>query len=125
MKILITGGYGQLGRELLQESQKRHFEILAPSHRHMDIVDFKAVKNYIQLHLPSWVINAAAYTQVDRAETEESLAFDANKTGCTNLAQICADNKIPLCHVSTDYVFDGQKNTLPQVLGRLGHPRGG
>ena len=111
MKILITGGHGQLGRELFQEGQTRNFDVLAPSHHQMDITDIKAVKNFIDLHQPSCVINAAAYTQVDKAESEESLAFAVNKTGCTNLAQICAKNEIPLFQVSTDYVFDGQKNT--------------
>ena len=77
----------------------------------MDIADIKAVKNYIDLHQPSFVINAAAYTQVDKAESEESLAFAVNKIGCTNLAQICAKNKIPLFQVSKDYVFDGKKIT--------------
>jgi dTDP-4-dehydrorhamnose reductase len=57
------------------------------------------------------VINAAAYTQVDQAESEESLAFAVNKTGCRNLAHLCAKNEIPLFQVSTDYVFDGQKIT--------------
>jgi dTDP-4-dehydrorhamnose reductase len=111
MKILITGSRGQLGRELFQEGQIWDFDILAPSHQQMDIADNKAVKNFIGLHQPSCVINAAAYTQVDQAEIEESLAFAINKTGCTNLAQICKKNEIPLFQVSTDYVFDGQKKT--------------
>ena len=110
MKILITGGRGQLGRELFQECQTRDFDVQAPSHHQMDITDIKAVKNFIDLHQPSCVINAAAYTQVDKAESEKSLAFAVNKTGCRNLAQICAKNEIPLVQVSTDYVFDGQKN---------------
>ena len=111
MKILITGSHGQLGRELFQEGQIWDFDILAPSHQQMDIADNKAVKNFIGLHQPSCVINAAAYTQVDQAEIEESLAFAINKTGGTNLAQICKKNEIPLFQVSTDYVFDGQKKT--------------
>ena len=111
MKILITGGRGQLGRELFKECQTKGFEVLAPSHHQMDITDNKAVKNFIDLHQPFCVINAAAYTQVDKAENEKSLAFAINKTGCTNLAQICAKNEIPLFQVLTDYVFDGQKNT--------------
>ena len=111
MKILITGSRGQLGRELFQEGQIWDFDILAPSHQQMDIADNKAVKNFIGLHQPSCVINAAAYTQVDQAEIEESRAFAINKTGCTNLAQICKKNEIPLFQVSTDYVFDGQKKT--------------
>ena len=109
MKILITGSHGQLGRELIQEGQICDFDILAPSHQQVDITDIKAVKNFIDLHQPSCIINAAAYTQVDQAEIEESLAFAVNKTGCTILAQVCAKNDIPLINVSTDYVFDGQK----------------
>ena len=109
MKTLIIGGHGQLGRELFREFQTRHFDILSPSHHQMNITDIKAVKNYIDLHQPSFVINAAAYTQVDKAESEASLAFAVNNIGCKNLAQICAKNGIPLLQVSTDYVFDGQK----------------
>ena len=111
MKILITGSQGQLGRELFQECQTRDFDVLAPSHHQMDITEIKAVINFIDLYQPSLVINAAAYTQVDTAESEESLAFAINQTGCTNLAQICAKNQIPLFQVSTDYVFDGRKTT--------------
>ncbi len=111
MKILITGSQGQLGRELFQAGQTGGCNLLVPSHQQMDITDINAVKNFIGLHQPSLVINAAAYTQVDQAEIESSLAFAVNKTGCRNLAQICAKNEIPLFQVSTDYVFNGQKNT--------------
>ena len=109
MNILITGGSGQLGRELLQKVQISGIEVLAPSHQQMDITDIEQVKKFINRHQPSCVVNAAAYTQVDNAEIDESLAFAVNKNGCTNLAQVCARNQIPLIHVSTDYVFDGQK----------------
>jgi dTDP-4-dehydrorhamnose reductase len=115
MKILIVGGRGQLGRELVQQGPRWHFEILAPSHQQLDITSNKATKQFIQYHQPACVINAAAYTQVDRAEIEEALAFAVNKSGCTNLAQICASNDIPLFQISTDYVFDGQKNTPYRV----------
>ena len=111
MKILITGGQGQLGRELFQEGRKWDYDVLAPSHHRMDITDIDAVNNFIDLHQPACVINAAAYTQVDQAEIEATLAFAVNKTGCTNLAQICAKYEIPLFQVSTDYVFNGQQNT--------------
>ena len=111
MKILIIGGQGQLGHELLQESQTRKFDVLAPSEHRMDITDFHAVKNFIGHQQPACVINAAAYTQVDKAEDEASLAFAVNKTACMHLAQICAKNEIPLFHVSTDYVFNGDGQT--------------
>ena len=111
MKILIIGGRGQLGRELVQKGQARKFDVLAPSHDQMDITDINAVEKVISLHQPACVINAAAYTQVDKAEIEESLAFAVNKTGCKHLAQICAKMEIPLFQVSTDYVFNGQKHS--------------
>ena len=111
MKILITGGSGQLGHELFQEGQTLGFHLLTPTHHQMDITDVNAVKNFINIHRPACVVNAAAYTQVDQAEIEESLAFAVNKTGCANLARICAKNDIPLVQISTDYVFDGQKKS--------------
>ncbi len=109
MKLMITGGHGQLGRELVEAGRLKKFEILSPSHRHMDIADFEAVKTFIDRNQPDCVINSAAYTQVDNAESEPFLAFAINKTGCSNLARICAKNGIPLFHISTDYVFDGSK----------------
>ena len=109
MNLLITGAHGQLGRELWQAAQARGHDVKAPSHLQMDITNMKAVRNFIDRHQPVCVINAAAYTQVDKAEIEESFAFAVNKTGCTNLAQVCAEGEIPLFQISTDYVFDGQK----------------
>jgi dTDP-4-dehydrorhamnose reductase len=109
MNILITGGRGQLGRQLSQEAQARGHDVKVPPHHQMDITNIRAVRYFIDRHQPVCVINAAAYTQVDKAESEESIAFAVNKTGCRNLAQVCAKNDIPLFQVSTDYVFDGQK----------------
>lgn len=111
MKILITGAYGQLGRTLVDHSNVLGLETLVPSHHHLDITDFEKVKRFFDLHEPFLVINAAAYTQVDNAETEKSAAFAVNKTGCANIAQNCAQNGMPLIQISTDYVFDGKKRT--------------
>mgnify|MGYP003565767448 CR=1 FL=1 len=94
MNILITGGSGQLGRELLQEVQIRGIEVLAPSHQQMDITDIEHVKKFINRRQPSCVVNAAAYTQVDNAEIDESLAFAVNKNGCTNLAQVFSEKEL-------------------------------
>jgi dTDP-4-dehydrorhamnose reductase len=111
MKLLIAGAYGQLGRALVEQSNVLGFEALAPSRRQLDITDFENVKQFFALHRPFVVINAAAYTQVDNAETEKSSAFAVNKTGCANIAQTCAENGMPLIQISTDYVFDGKKST--------------
>ena len=109
MKILITGSGGQLGRELINQGQLKGFSVQAPSEDDMDITDLKKIDRCMAFHQPEVVINAAAYTQVDKAESEAALAFAVNTTGCANLARMCAKNKIPLEHISTDYVFDGQK----------------
>lgn len=109
MKILITGSGGQLGRELINQGQLKGFSVQAPSEDDMDITDLEKIDRCMAFHQPEVVINAAAYTQVDKAESEAALAFAVNTTGSANLARMCAKNKIPLVHISTDYVFDGQK----------------
>jgi len=111
MKLLITGAHGQLGCELVEQSQLMGFAVQSPTHRQLDITDLESVKYFINLYKPSLVINAAAYTHVDKAETEKSLAFAVNKTGSANLARICSENGMPLVQISTDYVFDGKKST--------------
>jgi dTDP-4-dehydrorhamnose reductase len=109
MKILITGADGQLGRELIKQGQLKGFSVQAPSEDDMDITDLEKIDHCMAFHQPEVIINAAAYTQVDKAESEAALAFAVNTTGSANLARMCAKNKIPLVHISTDYVFDGQK----------------
>ena len=111
MKILITGAGGQLGRELINQGQLKGFSVQAPSEDDMDITDLEKIDRCMAFHQPEVVINAAAYTQVDKAESEAALAFAVNTTGSANLARMCAKNKTPLVHISTDYVFDGQKGT--------------
>ena len=111
MKMLITGANGQLGREIIDVSQSSGCNALAPAEDDLDITDADKIDHIIADLKPEVVVNTAAYTQVDRAETEASLAFKVNKTGCTNLASVCAEHRIPLVHISTDYVFDGQKGT--------------
>ena len=111
MKMLITGAHGQLGRDIIDQSQSKGCQVQAPSEDDLDITDLEKVDHIITHLQPDLVVNTAAYTQVDKAETEEALAFKVNKTGCTHLARICAKNQIPLVHISTDYVFDGQKGT--------------
>ena len=111
MKMLITGASGQLGREIIDVTQSKGCRVQAPPEDDLDITDIDKIDHMIARHRPDLVINTAAYTQVDKAETEEALAFEVNKTGCTNLARMCAEHKIPLVHISTDYVFDGEKGS--------------
>lgn len=105
MKILLTGAAGQLG-QALQTALTRH-EVLASNHQQLDITDLFAVREAVQAARPHIVVNAAAFTAVDQAESAAAAAFRVNALGPRNLAVATAAVQIPLVHVSTDYVFDG------------------
>jgi len=104
--ILITGAGGQVGHELAT-CRTRH-SLIALNRSQLDICDATQVGEVFADLRPGLVINAAAYTQVDRAEQEADLAFAVNRDGVANLAEACALADIPLLHLSTDYVFDGR-----------------
>lgn len=108
MKILVTGANGQVGWALNRQGSFQH-EILALDHNGLDITDPIAVQKTVENNKPDVVINAAAYTAVDKAEQEPALAFAVNRDGPRHLAAACAHVQIPLLHISTDYVFDGRK----------------
>ncbi len=105
-KVLITGAGGQLGSELLR-CAPASFECVALQRAQLDIGDAAAVERALEQHLPALVINAAAYTAVDTAESEPQQAARINAYGPANLAAACAINNARLIHVSTDFVFDG------------------
>ena len=107
MKILITGANGLLGHEL-SSILKDHTLILL-SHSQLDISDSESVNKQIDSSSPDIIINSAAYTQVDACETNYDLAFKSNAIGPKNLAIKCKQLGIPLIHISTDYVFEGNK----------------
>ncbi len=109
MKILVIGAYGQLGRELVQQGPALGFEIDAADIDRIDITDAGNVAAFMEKSRPDMVINGAAYTAVDRAETEIDAAFAVNRDGPAILADACNGAEIPLIHVSTDFVFDGEK----------------
>jgi dTDP-4-dehydrorhamnose reductase len=109
MTILITGANGQLGWELVRQHRPGAFEMAAFSHSELDITDSAQVAEVFDQHRPCLAINAAAYTLVDKAETETETAFAVNRDGPAHLAASCAHLNIPLIHISTDFVFDGQK----------------
>ncbi len=109
MKIIIVGAHGQLGRELLHRSRSLGWDPVPLDLPQFDITDRAQVKNAVEQTDAALVINAAAYTAVDRAETEPDIAFAVNRDGPSYLAEICAAEEIPLVHISTDYVFDGNK----------------
>lgn len=109
MKLLITGAHGQVGWELTQQIKNSIHESLGFNHSELDITDSDKIHKLIQRAKPDMLINAAAYTAVDKAEQEHELAFKVNTHGPLALAQACAKANIPLIHLSTDYIFAGQK----------------
>ncbi len=108
MKILVTGSESMLARDLIPVLKENN-EIIPLSKREMDITKKDAVIKNIKSSAPDIAINCAAYTKVDTAEEEREKAFHVNGIGVQNLACACAEMQIPLCHISTDYVFDGRK----------------
>jgi dTDP-4-dehydrorhamnose reductase len=109
MKLLITGAGGQVGKETAAAAAEHGFETAALTHQDLDIADKSAVKRIFHEVAPSMVVNAAAYTAVDKAESEPDLAAAVNEFGPANLAEACRAGGIPLIHLSTDYVFDGNQ----------------
>ena len=120
MKILITGANGLLGHEL--SSILKDHSLILLSHSQLDISDSDQVNKQLDSSHPDVVINSAAYTQVDACETYYDLAFASNATGPKNLAIKCKQLNIPLIHISTDYVFEGneKKNTPLEENDKLG-----
>ena len=106
----IVGKDGQLGRELLRAGADSDCTMLAYGHDDVDIADKKVVNQVLAGKPLNLIINAAAFTAVDRAETDVDVAFNVNAEGPGNLAAFCSEAAIPLIHLSTDYVFDGTQN---------------
>ena len=107
MSILIVGAQGMLGSDLM-ETINHTRQVLGVDIEECDITDQKETRNTLLRMKPSWVINAAAYTQVDQCETNSEQAFKVNAEGVSNLALACKEINTKLLHVSTDYVFDGK-----------------
>jgi dTDP-4-dehydrorhamnose reductase len=109
MRILLTGANGQVGWELSNRGRQRGLEILALDRSGLDITNPASVSKEVNRAGVSLVVNAAGYTAVDQAESEPELAFAVNRNGPAYLASACERAGIPLVHISTDFVFDGQK----------------
>lgn len=120
-KFLITGAGGMLGRAVTREFHGRDHTVAALNHARLDITGLVAVKQALAEYTPEVIINCAAYTKVDQAETDYEAALQVNALGVRNLALACKETGAVLVHISTDYVFDGQKNE-PRGIYDARHP---
>ncbi|MBT8269957.1 MAG: dTDP-4-dehydrorhamnose reductase [Bacteroidia bacterium] len=112
MNILVTGCNGQLGSEIRElEAEFPQFRFVFTDVHNLDLIDYKAVKSFIKNGKFDFIINCAAYTAVDAAETDVEMCDAINHRAVKTLAEEAKNNRIKLVHISTDYVFDGTKDT--------------
>jgi dTDP-4-dehydrorhamnose reductase len=110
MKIIVTGAKGQLGQSIREESGKfPEFELVYTDIEELDICNPTAITNLFAIEKPNFVVNCAAYTAVDKAENDRDTALKINRDAPENLAKECKKRDAKLIHISTDYVFDGEK----------------
>ncbi|WP_062011509.1 dTDP-4-dehydrorhamnose reductase [Aureimonas sp. AU4] len=107
MRILVTGREGQVAQAMLA-LDGQGVEIVAVGRPDLDITQARSVRDIVAELKPDVVVNAAAYTAVDRAESDEAAAFLVNRDGSRNVASVAAEFDLPVVQISTDYVFDGQ-----------------
>jgi dTDP-4-dehydrorhamnose reductase len=107
--IAVFGAGGQVGSALARRARERRIKLTLFTRAEADVTDYKAVIAALRDANTGIAINAAAYTAVDKAESEPERAHAINRDGAANLAQACATQGIQLIHISTDYVFDGTK----------------
>lgn len=123
MVIAVTGASGQLGQAIQHiVASYPQIQFFFASSAQADITSLESLKSFFSEVKPDYVINAAAYTAVDRAETEPEKAFLVNATGAANVALTCREHNAVLVHISTDFVFDGTK-TRPYTEDDIPNPQ--
>ncbi len=112
MRIMIIGGNGQLGWEMARQGRGQADTVVFPLDLpEIDITDTAHIDGHLSDIQPHVVVNCAAYTDVDRAESQVDAAYRVNRDGAANIARACRQHRLPLIHISTDFVFDGAKRT--------------
>jgi dTDP-4-dehydrorhamnose reductase len=111
MRLLVTGGAGMLGQAVAAVATRLGHDVIALSRAELDITDSDHVRRVVTAAEPRAVVNCAAWTDVDGAETAQAAAMAVNATGAGNVARAAAESGARLVHVSTDYVFDGSKRS--------------
>ena len=117
---MVFGAGGQVGLHLIETASGSGHHMVALTHSDADICDSEAVAAAIAEHAPSVIVNAAAYTAVDKAESDEARAFQVNRDGAAVLAAQAAQANLPLIHISTDYVFSGAQHRPYEIDDETG-----
>lgn len=112
MRVLVTGANGQVGFSLGEQLKKTNWQFKLCTRLDLDITNKDSVKKIVGDFLPDVIVNPAAYTAVDKAESNSDEAFAINALGVENLAEVAKNNNCVLLHISTDYVFSGDKDGL-------------
>jgi len=122
-KVLVTGANGQLAKTIadLVKINADGIDFTFVGKSELDITDTENVRDFFYKHKFAYCINCAAYTNVEQAEQTPEIAFNVNAEGVKNLAEACKETSTILIHISTDYVFDGKKNT-PYTVDDLPNP---
>lgn len=118
MKVLVTGCAGQLGYDVLEQLAARSIDFVAADKAEFDLTNAEAVRGFVEMHKPTAVIHCAAYTAVDRAEEDAATCYKVNIEGTQNLVDACSDLNVKFIYISTDYVFNGEKDAPHEVEDR-------
>lgn len=115
MKVLVTGANGQLGHDVVKELKLRNVEHYGAARKDFDLCNFEQTDKFITAYKPDVVIHCAAYTAVDKAEDEPDLCRVVNADATENIAKICKKIDAKMMYISTDYIFDGEKDSYYEI----------
>ncbi len=119
MKFLVTGVKGQLGYDIVKQLKEQNYtDIIALDKSNLDITDKEKVSNIVQETKPDVIFHCAAYTNVDKAEEEKELAYKVNVLGTKNIVDAAKEIDAKVIYISTDYVFDGEKDGVYEITDK-------